>query len=100
MPRLPPVTSTTPSTLMLSAFRGRIEQSTRNQFFVRRDHVRRHRSDGVLGIGIASAKIAACAHEHMNNGLELFVTEAVDRAGGPCAPENANVCCRDVVQML
>ena len=34
-----------------------------------------------VGIGITPAEIAACAHEHVDDGLEFLVAEILDRAG-------------------
>src|SRR5450432_3559445 len=100
MPRLPPVTRTTPSAIMIVAFATRSEQSSGNQLLVGRDHMTRHCGDGVAGIGITAAEVAARSHEHMNDGFEFLVAEIVDRAGMPRTPENPDIGRRDIVEML
>src|SRR5258705_241129 len=69
-----PIARTMLSAVIAVAFGGRDEQSTGNQLFVSRDHVIRHGGNGALGVGVAAAEIAARAHEHVNDGLELFVS--------------------------
>src|SRR6266851_3423987 len=100
MPRLPPVTRTMPSAIMLVAFATRSEQSSGNQLLVSRDHMIRHRGDGAAGIGITAAEVAARAHEHVDDGLEFLVAEIVDRAGMPRAPQDSDIGHRDIVEML
>src|SRR5450631_564484 len=100
MPRLPPVTRTMPSAIMIVAFAARHEQPPRDQLLVGRDHMVRHRGDGIAGIGITAAEVAARAHEHMNDGFEFLVAEIVDRAGMPRTPENPDIGRRDIVEML
>src|SRR6476620_4651701 len=80
-----------PSAVIAVTFGGRGEQPTGDQLFVSGDHVIRHGGNGALGIGVAAAEIAARAHEHVDNGLELFITEAFDRAGLARAPEDSDI---------
>src|ERR1700686_1051978 len=68
MPRLPPVTGTMPSAVIAVAFGGQGEQSTANQLFVSRDHMRRHGGNGAFGVGVTAAEVAARTHEHVNDG--------------------------------
>src|SRR6266849_4609564 len=100
MPRLPPVTRTMPSAIMLVAFATRSEQSSGNQLLVGRDHMIRHRGDGAAGIGITAAEVAASAHEHVHDGLEFLVAEILYRAGMPRAPQDSDIGRRDIVEML
>src|SRR5258708_24730610 len=86
-----PIARTMPSAVIAVAFGGQGEQSTGDQLFISRDHVIRHGGNGCLGVGVAAAEIAARAHEHVNDGLEFFITEAVDRAGLARAPEDADI---------
>src|SRR5260370_7476382 len=60
----------------------------------------RHRGGGAAGVGIAAAEVAACAHEHVNDGLEFFVAEVIDRTGMPRAPEDSNIGGGNIVEML
>src|SRR5258707_15832830 len=85
-----PIAGTMLSAVIAVAFGGRGEQSTGNQLFVSRDHVIRHGGNGALGVGVAAAEMAARAHEHVNDGLELFVTETVHRAGFARAPQDTD----------
>src|ERR1700682_519508 len=100
MPRLPPVTRTMPSAIMIVAFATRSEQSSGNQLLVGRDHMIRHRGDGAAGIGITAAEVSARAHEHVNDGFEFLVAEIVDRAGMPRAPQDSDIGRRDIVEVL
>src|SRR2546429_3065807 len=86
-----PVTRAIPSAVIAVAFGGQGEQPTGNQLFVSRDHMIRHGGNGALGVGVAAAEVAARAHEHVNDGLELFIAEAIDRAGVPRAPQDADI---------
>src|SRR5258705_3794352 len=95
-----PIARTMLSAVIAVAFGGRDEQSTGNQLFVSRDHVIRHGGNGALGVGVAAAEITARAHEHVNDGLELFVTEALDRAGLARAPQDTDKGGWKIVEML
>src|ERR1700719_2136953 len=86
-----PVTATMPSAVIAVAFGGQGEQSTANQLFVSRDHMTRHRGNGAVGVGVTAAEVAARAHEHVNDGLELFITEALDSTGLPRASQDTDI---------
>src|SRR5713101_80666 len=100
MPRLPPVTRTMPSAVMIVALGGQGEQATRNQLLVSRDHMIRYSGHGAVGVRITAAEIAARAHEHVNDGFELLVAEAIDRAGQPRASQDSDIGRRNVVEMF
>src|SRR5438552_491431 len=46
------------------------------------------------------AKIAARAHQHLDDGFEFLVAVIVDRAGLPCPLQDAHIGRRNVVEML
>src|SRR4051812_29651767 len=100
MPRLPPVTRTMPSAAMAVAPLACIEQPARDQFLIRGDDMFRHRSNGAAGIGVTPAQIAACAHQHLDDRFELLVAEVIDRAGLPCALQDADIGRRNVVKVF
>src|SRR5258707_11847413 len=95
-----PIARTMPSAVIAVAFGGQGEQSTGDQLFISRDHVIRHGGNGALGVGVAAAEIAARAHEHVNDGLEFFIAEAVDGAGPAHAPEEAYIGGRNIVSLV
>src|SRR6266566_567589 len=99
MPRLPPVTRVMPSALIADVLQ-RIKQPARDQLPVRGDHVLGHGGDPVRGVGIATAQIAACAHQHVDDGFEFLIAVIVDRARKAGAPQDADIGGRDVVEML
>src|SRR5258708_36487487 len=86
-----PVIRTMPSAVIAVAFGGQGEQSQGNQLFVSRDHMIRHGGNGALGVGVAAAEVAARAHEHVDDGFELLVAEAIDRAGMPRASQDSDI---------
>src|ERR1700688_3341584 len=100
MPRLPPVTRMVPSAVMTVASRGKGEQAARDQLLVGRDDMVRHGGDSAVSVRVAAAKIAARAHEHVNDGLEFLVAEVIDRAGVPGTPQDADIGGRDIVEMF
>src|SRR5438094_9858603 len=70
MPRLPPVTRTIPSAVMIVAF-FRCEQAARNQLSVGGDHMLVRCLDAAANVGVAAAQVATRDHQHVNEGLEL-----------------------------
>src|SRR6266496_4549240 len=100
MPRLPPVTRTIPSALMLVSLVGGVEQPACDQLLIGRDDVLRNGRHRAAGIGVTPAEIAARAHQHLDDGFEFLVAVAVDRAGLPCPLQDAHIGRRDVVKML
>src|SRR2546429_1362261 len=100
MPRLPPVTRTMPSALMLVSLVGRVDQPACDQFLVGRDDVLRNGRHRAASIGVTPAKIAARAHQHLDDRFEFLVAVIVDRAGPPCALQDAHIGRRNVVEML
>src|SRR6188472_538205 len=80
MPRLPPVTRTIPSALMVVALVGRIEKPARHQFLVGGDDMIGHGRDRTVRVGISPAEIAARAHQNLNDRLEFLVAVIGDRA--------------------
>src|SRR5438105_14542562 len=98
MPRLPPVTRTMPSAAMTVAGQG--EQPAGNQLLVGRDDMFGHGANGAVRVGVAAAEIAARAHEHVNDGLELLVAEVINGAGVPRAFQDSDVGSGNSVEML
>src|SRR5205807_144180 len=80
MPRLPPVTSTIPSAVMVVAL-FRCEQAARNQLSVGGDDMLGRCRDAAANVGVATAQISTCAHQHVNDGFELLVAIIDDRVG-------------------
>src|SRR5258705_788084 len=99
MPRLPPVMRTIPSAVMAVALIRR-EQPACDQLLVGGDDVVGDGTDRAAGVGVAPAEIAARAHQHVDDGFELFVAEIHDCAGMTGAPEDADIGGRDIVEML
>src|ERR1044071_9052066 len=99
MPRLPPVTSTISSAVMVVAF-FRCEQAARNQLPVGGDDVLGRCRDAAANVGVAAAQISTRAHQHVDDGFELLVAIIDDRAGLTRAPEDADIGGRDIVEML
>src|SRR6195256_2290431 len=62
--------------------------------------IRHRRGGGAAGVGIAAAEVTARAHEHVNDSLEFFVAEVIDRAGMPRAPEDSDIGRGDIVEMF
>ena len=60
----------------------------------------RYRSDPIRRVGIATTKIAARAHQHVDDGFEFLVIVIVDGTCKPCATQNADIGGRNVVEML
>src|SRR4029453_5976494 len=65
MPRLPPVTSTIPSAVMVIAF-FRCEQAARHKFLVGGDDVLGRCRDAAANVGVATAQVATRTHQHVN----------------------------------
>src|SRR5216683_2624684 len=99
MPRLPPVTRVMPS-VFIAAVSGNFEKPARDQLRVGGDHVLGHGGHATGRVGIAAAQIAAGAHEHVHDSLELLVTIVVDRARKPGATQDSDIGGGDVVEML
>src|SRR5947209_3771472 len=99
MPRLPPVMRRIPSAVMVVAF-FRCEQAARNQLSVGGDDVLGRRRDVAANVGVATAQVSTCAHQHVNDGFELVVAIIDDRAGLTRAPEDADIGGGDIVEML
>src|SRR5262245_34356565 len=59
-----------------------------------------HGGDFATRIGITAAEIAACAHEHVNDGFEFLVAEIYDGAGQTGALEDADIGRGNIVEML
>src|SRR5215212_2841360 len=72
MPRLPPVTRTIPSAVMVIASFGR-ERAARHQFLVGGDDMLGRCRDVAADVGVATAQISTRAHQHVNDGFELVV---------------------------
>src|SRR6185436_18121935 len=85
MPRLPPVTRTIPSAVMVIAF-FRCEQAARHQLSVGGDDMFGCRRDAAANVGVAAAQVATRAHQHVDDGFELLVAVIDDRAGLAGAP--------------
>src|SRR5438552_1460570 len=100
MPRLPPVTRTIPSALMLVFLVGGVDQPARDQLLVSRDDVLRNGRHRAAGIGVTPAEIAARAHQYLDDGFEFLVAVITDSAGLPRPLQDAHIGRRDVVEVL
>src|ERR1700687_703511 len=79
---------------------ARSEESARNELLVGRDHMIWNGGHGAVGVGVPPAEVPARAHEHMDDGLELCIAEAIDGAGVLRAPQDTNVGRRNIIEMF
>src|SRR5215207_1671333 len=99
MPRLPPVTRTIPSAIMVVAF-FLCEQAARHQLPIGGDDVLRRCCDVAANVGVATAQISTRAHQHVDDGFELLIAIIDDRSSLTRAPENADIGVCHIVEML
>src|SRR5215207_26741 len=99
MPRLPPVTRTIPSAVMVVAF-FRCEQAARHQLSVGGDDVLGRCRDVAANVGVATAQISTRAHQHVDDGFELLIAIIDDRASLTRAPEDTDIGGCHIVEVL